>query len=128
MTAPEFLDHKDLLIIAEMATSARVDVRDHGLLSSALARPQATVFGEDAYPDIHTKAAALLHSLAGNHPLVDGNERLAWLAVWTFLDLNGHPPLTTDDEVVDFVLAVAAGELTEVSEIAARLATWSPAR
>lgn len=121
----EFLDHRDLLIVAEMATSARVDVRDHGLLASALARPQTTVFGEDAYPDIHTKAAALLHSLVGNHALVDGNKRLAWLATYVFLDLAGHAPIATDDEVVEFVLAVASGELTELPEIAARLESWS---
>jgi death-on-curing protein len=121
----EFLDHRDALIIAEMATSARVDVRDHGLLASALARPQTSVFGEDAYPDVHEKAAALLHSLARNHSLVDGNKRLAWLATYVFLDLAGHAPITTDDEVVEFVQAVAAGELTELPEIAARLKSWS---
>ncbi len=125
-TGTEFLDHRDILIIAEMATSARVDVRDHGLLASALARPRTTLFGEDAYPSIHEKAAALLHSLARNHALVDGNKRLAWLATYTFLDLHGSAPLTTDDEVVEFVLGVASGELTELRDIAARLASWAP--
>lgn len=123
----EFLDLDDLLIIAETAVGAHVDVRDHGLLASAAARPQTTVFGEDAYPSLHEKAAALLHSLARNHPLVDGNKRLAWLATYTFLDLNGDPPNATDDEVVEFVLSVAAGKLTEVGDIAQRLAEWSVA-
>lgn len=122
----EFLDLDDLLAIAEIAVGGPVDVRDHGLLASALARPQTTVFGADAYPGIHEKAAALLHSLACNHALVDGNKRLAWLATYTFLDINGHRAVTTDDEVVELVLAVASGELTELPPIAARLADWAP--
>ena len=66
--------------IADAAVGAEVMVHDVGLLESALGRPRATVFGDDAYPDLHTKAAALLHSLARNHALVDGNKRLAWAA------------------------------------------------
>jgi death on curing protein len=123
-----FLDADDLLLIAERAIDGEVLVRDHGLLASAAARPRTTVFGEDAYPDLFTKAAALLQSLAGNHPLVDGNKRLAWLATFVFLDLNGHRVNATQDEVVDLVVAVADGTLTEVADIAARLAPWSPAR
>jgi death-on-curing protein len=60
------------------------------LLESALARPRASVFGQDAYPDLHLKAAALLHSPARNHALVDGNKRLAWTACRTFLAINGQ--------------------------------------
>lgn len=121
----EFLTLDDLLLVAEIAIGGEVKVRDHGLLASAVARPQTTVFGEDAYPDLLMKAAALLHSLAGNHALVDGNKRLAWLATYTFLDINGLTMVTTDDEVVEFVVAVAAGEVAELSEIAARLASWT---
>lgn len=124
----EFLDLDDLLPVAATAVGGPVAVRDHSLLASAVARPRATAFGADAYPTLHEKAAALLHSLTGNHALVDGNKRLAWLATYVFLDLNGHPPQATDAEVVDLVLAVAAGELTEVADIADRLATWSPSR
>jgi death on curing protein len=120
-----FLDADDLLLIAERAIDGEVLVRDHGLLASAAARPQTTVFGEDAYPDPFTKAAALLQSLAGNHPLVDGNKRLAWLATYVFLDLNGHRLVATQDEVVDLVVAVADGILSDVADIAARLAPWS---
>jgi death-on-curing protein len=98
-------------------------VRDYGLLESALARPQTTVFGADAYPDLLTKAAALLHSLARNHALVDGNKRLAWLATYVFLDINGRRVTVTDDEVVELVLAVAASELDDVAAIAERLDT-----
>ena len=120
-----YLSLEQLLRIADAVIEGDVVVRDVGLLESALARPQTTLFGEDAYPGLHTKAAALLHSLAGNHALIDGNKRLAWAATAVFLDINGHPPVTTDDEVVEFVLAVASGELTELPDIAERLAAWS---
>jgi death on curing protein len=124
--AVEYLDLDDLLLIARDAVGGDVVVRDHGLLESALARPQATVFGADAYPDVPTKAAALLHSLARNHALLDGNKRLAWLATYVFLDINGCRVTATDDEVVEFVLAVAAGELDDVVAIAARLRVGAP--
>jgi death-on-curing protein len=121
----EFLDLEDLLVIAEIATGGSVLVRDHGLLASALARPQTTVFGEDGYPGLLDKAAALLQSLAGNHALVDGNKRLAWLATYTFLRLNGVDLRTDDAQVVDVVIAVADGTLDEVGDIAKRLEPWS---
>ena len=70
----EFLDLDDVLEIARQAVEGDVAVGDYGLLESALARPRASVFGQDAYPDLHLKAAALLHSLARNHALVDGNK------------------------------------------------------
>ncbi|MGQ0576015.1 MAG: type II toxin-antitoxin system death-on-curing family toxin [Pseudonocardia sp.] len=119
-----FLDVEDLLLIARDAVGGGFAVRDHGLLASAAARPQTTVFGEDAYPPLHLKAAALLHSLTCNHPLVDGNERLAWLATYVFLDLNGHRVVASQDDVVELVLAVADGTLREVDQIGKRLAAW----
>lgn len=122
----EYLDLDDLVLIGRDAVGGEVVVRDYGLLESARARPQATVFGADAYPDVPTKAAALLHSLARNHALVDGNKRLAWLATYVFLDINGGRVTATDDEVVEFVLAVAAGELDDVVVIAKRLREWAP--
>jgi death on curing protein len=121
-----YLSLDDLLKIADAAAGVEVMVRDVGLLESALGRPRATVFGDDAYPDLHTKAAALLHSLARNHALVDGNKRLAWAAPAVFLGINGHRVSTTDDEVVELVIAVAAGELTDVPAIAERLRAWTP--
>ncbi len=113
-----YLTLDDLLRIADAAVSGGVAVRDVGLLESALARPQTSLFGEDAYPDLHLKAAALLHSLAGNHALVDGNKRLAWAATAVFLGINGRRVVTSDDEVVEFVLAVAAGKETELEPMA----------
>lgn len=84
-----YLSLEDLLFVASQACG-EVIVRDYGLLESALARLAATVFGSDAYPTLHTKAAALLHSLTCNHALVDGNKRLAWAACAVFLGLDGQ--------------------------------------
>jgi death-on-curing protein len=121
-----YLSLDDLLRIADAAAGVEVVVRDVGLLESALGRPRATVFGDDAYPDLHTKAAALLHSLGRNHALVDGNKRLGWAATAVFLGINGHRVSAGDDEVVELVVAVAAGELTDMPVIADRLRPWSP--
>jgi len=116
-----FLDLEDLLHIAERTLSSALVVRDHGLLQSALARPQATVLGEDAYTAIHGKAAALLHSLAKSHALIDGNERLALAAVLSFYGMNGLRLTLTDDEAYRLVMRVATGELADVAEIASVL-------
>ena len=101
-----------------MASSSR----DMGLLASAVARPQTTVFGEDAYPTLSDKAAALMHSLARNHALVDGNKRLAWAAARVFCLLNGHDvQFASVDDAEAMVLAVAAGDL-DVPALASLLA------
>jgi death-on-curing protein len=120
-----YLSLDDLLRIADAAVEGNVIVRDIGLMESALGRPRATVFGADAYPSLPLKAAALLHSLARNHPLVDGNKRLSWAATAVFLGINGHRVVANQDEVVDLVLAVAAGTLDDLEKIAAELAGWS---
>lgn len=101
-------------------------VADYGLLDAAIARPQATAFGVDAYPDLLTKAAALLQSLARNHALVDGNERTAWATAWTFLYINGTDlgeNFDFDDAEV-FMNAVAAGLDSELGEIAENLRSF----
>lgn len=121
-----YLSLDDLLRIVDAAVEGDAIVRDIGLLESALGRPRATVFGSDAYPSLHLKAAALLHSLARNHALVDGNKRLAWAATAVFLGINGHRIVTGQDDVVDLVLAVAAGTLDDLEKIAAQLVAWSP--
>jgi death on curing protein len=95
------------------------------LLESALARPRASAFGEDAYADIHEKAAALLHSLARNHALVDGNKRIALVATIAFLGMNGIRLTLSNDEAYDLVISVATGALEDVSRIAAPLQTGS---
>ncbi|KAB8184984.1 type II toxin-antitoxin system death-on-curing family toxin [Microbispora catharanthi] len=107
------------LRIARHATGAPVEVRDIGLLEAALLRPRTSLFGRDAYPGLLTKAAAILHSILSNHPLVDGNKRAAWLTMYVFCAKNGVEIEPRDDDVAyDFVIAVASGKLTEVDEIA----------
>ena len=86
-------------------------VRDAGLLSSALARPATTVFGADAYDSLDLKAAAMLESLARNHPLVDGNKRTAWTLMVLFLWINGYRHEMPTDTGFDLVLGVARGDL-----------------
>lgn len=121
----EYLDLEDLLEIARAVVGDEVAVRDYGLLGSALARPRATVFGEDVYPDLHLKAAALMHSLARNHALVDGNKRLAWTACRTFLAINGQGISAPEDDRFGFVIEVATGALEDVGKLAERLRDWS---
>jgi len=109
-------------------TLAEVPVRDHGLLQSALARPQASAFGSDAYPSLEEKAAALLHSLARNHALVDGNKRLALAATIAFLGINGRRLTLTNDEAYELVMEVAAGQLHEIAELAGKIRDGSRPR
>jgi death on curing protein len=117
----EYLELEDLLHLAGRLLGEPPPVRDVGLLGSAAARPQTTVFGEDAYPDRWTKAAALLISVVKDHALVDGNKRLGWLATAVFLDLNGIDVThVSNDDVYELVMAVAAGKV-EVADLSERL-------
>ena len=116
-----YLTLPELVYIAERATGGKVDIRDPGLLESAAARPRASAFGADAYPDLDSKATALLHSLARNHALVDGNKRLALGALIAFYGINGRKLTLTNDAAYDLVMQVAAGQLDSVGEIAAVL-------
>ena len=119
-----YLTVEQALRIARTAVGGPIHVRDIGLLEAAVHRPRASVLGQDAYPDLFTKAAALLHSLARNHPLVDGNKRLAWLATYVFLAKNDVVLDPGDDVAYDLVVAVAAGTVDEVSDIAGVLASF----
>jgi death-on-curing protein len=123
-----YLTLPELLYIAERTLCGEPQVRDYGLLEAAAARPQATAFGGDAYPDLDAKAAALLHSLARNHALVDGNKRLALAAVIAFYGVNGRRLTLTNDQAYDLVIDVAAGHLNSVDDIAARLRTATEPR
>jgi death on curing protein len=122
-----YLDREDVLTAGSVALGAALKVSDYGLLASAVARPGATVFGIDAYPDPFTKAAALLQSLARNHAFVDGNERTAWTATWTFLGINGVALAAgfDVDSAEEFVLDVATGTQQSVEAIAADLARFA---
>jgi death on curing protein len=115
---------EDLLILVEELGG--LQVRDFGLLDSAAHRPAATIFGDDAYPGLDTKAAVLLESIARNHPLLDGNKRLAWVAAVVFYGINGVALRAPEDPAYELVVAVAEGRLPH-PETAAQLAGWTDA-
>ena len=102
-----YLDLEDLLVLVDDLGVG--PVRDLGLLDSAAHRPRTSLFGEDAYPDLDTKAAALLESLVRNHSLIDGNKRLGWLAAVVFYGLNGVTLDAPDDAAFDLVIGIATG-------------------
>lgn len=103
-------------------------IRDQGLLESALARPRASAFGEDAYVSLPEKAAALTHSLARNHGLVDGNKRLSLAALIAFLGMNGRRLTWSNDEAYEFIVGVASGHLDDITEIGATIADGTEER
>lgn len=96
-------------------------VRDVGLLESALLRPTSSAFGHDAYPDLWSKAAALMHSIIRNHPFVDANKRTAVNLTLAFLGHNGHDVFTADpDALIDLAVSIANDKL-DVPDIAVAL-------
>ncbi|MFI5670211.1 type II toxin-antitoxin system death-on-curing family toxin [Streptomyces sp. NPDC051704] len=113
----------EVLGLARLACQEQgVELRAPGLLESAVHRPRARMFGTPAYEDPYEQAAALLHGIAANHPLVDGNKRTAWLAAATFLAVNGIDLADADqDTAYDLVIDVAAGHESDVARIAERL-------
>jgi death-on-curing protein len=124
----EYLDRDDVLTAGSIAFGGELQVRDYGLLDAAVARPQATVFGVDAYPQVWEKAAALLQSLARNHALIDGNERTAWASAWTFLHINGIE-LAPDSDIdrAEILMNEVATQDGERGEIVAALLSFSVA-
>jgi len=117
------LTTEDLVAIATRIGRGEPQIRDLGLLESAAARPATSVFGADAYPDLATKAAAMLQSIVGNHALVDGNKRLGWLALVLLLALNGVRLDVDDDEAYDLVIGVAEAR-HDVASIVDVLRGW----
>jgi len=123
----EYLTIEEVLLLHArliQRTGGSGGVRDLGLLDSALARPQATFGGEDLYPSLWHKAAALMHSLVKNHPFVDGNKRTALTATGLFLELNGYTLTATNEEAIDFTRQAAVGEV-DVEFMAAWLESHS---
>jgi death-on-curing protein len=122
-----YLELEEVLAIHDAVEPGQPQIRDVGAIQSALGRPQVTAFGEDAYPTIWEKAAALLHSLACNQGWVDGNKRTAWVAAMTFLQINDHPldPGFDQFEAEELVVAVAEHRISSVSEIAAELVKYT---
>lgn len=108
-----YLTRDEVVEECSEALGMRLIVGDEGLLQAAVGRPQASAFGKDAYPTVWDKAAALMHSIATNHPFVDGNKRAAWTATWLFLGVNGHlmPTDYNVDDAEQLVLDVATGAM-----------------
>lgn len=128
MTDVRYIQVDEILAIARAVNGTEHNVRDMGLLVSAIERPRTNVFGAELYPTLHEKAAALLHSVARNHALVDGNKRTAWLAMRVFLRFNGAsadtvpPPVSVAGPFVEDV----AQDNVDVPAIAKLLAAWFP--
>lgn len=95
-------------------------MRDIGLLNSALQRPGTIIYGKYAYPTLHLQTAALVESLARNHALVDGNKRLAFLALVVFYDINDFELVLDDDSAYQFIIDICIGQ-HDVQSIAAFL-------
>ncbi|MFJ9627542.1 type II toxin-antitoxin system death-on-curing family toxin [Streptomyces sp. NPDC101175] len=113
-----YLSAEDVLAIAGHAVDdQQVVVRDVGLLESAVHRPSASMFGQDAYSDLFDKAAALLQSLAINPPFLDGNKRTAWVSCVVFLAMNDVQLRPDIDTAERLVIAVSTGSLDEVKGI-----------
>lgn len=122
-----YLTKADVRVIIEATLPSYVTVRDIGQLHAALLRPQTTAFGDDAYPDVWQKAAALMQSILIGHPLSDGNKRLAWVSAKLFLRLNGQKVGRPDQNAAyDLVIAVTTGDPVDVSEIAEQLRKLMP--
>ncbi|MFI0719551.1 type II toxin-antitoxin system death-on-curing family toxin [Streptomyces sp. NPDC021224] len=128
MTDVRYVQIDEILAVARAVNGTDHSVRDMGLLVSAIERPRTDVFGVEVYPAVHEKAAALLHSVARNHALIDGNKRTAWLAMRLFLRFNGvaagtpPPPVSVAGPFVEDV----AQDRVDVPVIAKRLAEWFP--
>jgi len=118
-----YLTAGDLIKINEIEVGEGL-LADFGLLESAALRPQQTVLGGDAYTDIHTKAAALMHSLIRNHPFVDGNKRTGVLSARLFYNLNGWDLRVEPGDLVALALNIAEGQI-DVEHIAGVLKGWA---
>lgn len=117
----EYLSLKDVLALIDDLKVG--PIRDVGLLDSAVHRPQATVFGADAYPELDQKAAVLLESLVRNHALIDGNKRIGWLATVVFYGLSNIELEAPDDDAYDLVIAIVSGAVS-YEDAAALLGRW----
>ncbi|MGL5858344.1 MAG: type II toxin-antitoxin system death-on-curing family toxin [Angustibacter sp.] len=124
MSKIRYLTIEDALAATEAFLGGPAQVRDWGLLDSALQRPRATVFGEDAYPTLELKAAALLCSLVANHALVDGNKRLGWVCTRLFVIYNGRDLHASEDDAFELVMSDASHQELDVSVLADTLRPW----
>ena len=109
-----FLTLEQLLEIHTLvieATSGSTGLRDLGRLESVIATQNQNVFGEELYPSIADKAAAIVRAIIADHPFVDGNERTAMLTGLTFLDMNKINFSANTGEIEDFAVEVATKHL-----------------
>lgn len=104
-----YLNIVELMMINEELIGKQSQLRDVDLLEAAVLRPQASAFGEDAYPTVVDKAAAFFHSLSRNHAFVDGNKRTSTVALILFLELNDYDIIWKPEEALEFILEVATG-------------------
>lgn len=114
-TVPRFLTEKEVLEIHNYQTQffgGAIDLRDDGLLRSAVATPQASFGGNFLYADIFEMAAAYWISIIGNHPFVDGNKRTGAMSAAVFLELNNHEFIIDEDVFIDAVIRSAQGLLS----------------
>ncbi len=130
MTEVRYLHIDEILAISRAANGTDHSVRDMGLPVSAIGRPRTHMFGAELYPTLHRKAAALLHAVARNHALIDGNKPTAWLATRTFLRFNGLSPSTLPPpaSIAGPFVEDVAQDLLDVPTIAKRLEAWFPAQ
>jgi death on curing protein len=103
-------DYLSTEILREQLEAIGFVVRDHGLFASCVERAAVTLYGQDAYPSLEHKAAAILESLIKNHPMIDGNKRSGWLSANMFLELNTVDVDCSLDDAFDFILAIATGQ------------------
>lgn len=118
-----YLTVDDVLHLHALEVGPGVGLRDRHLLESAVERPRQSAFGEDAYPTLATKAAALLESLAKNHAFLDGNKRIAVLASFVFLEINGYAVDTDDESVVEVVLGLL-GRAIDFNQLVTHIESW----
>lgn len=121
LTLSELIYINGVVLNKPEIASGKQQIRDIGLLDAAAARPAATAFGQDAYPTLREKAAALLHSVTRNHPFTDGNKRTATVAVVFMFHVNGQAVVWTQDDALTMILRAAEGT-AGLSELAA----WFP--
>ncbi len=107
----EFILHFHRQLLSEY--SGRPGLRDEGLLESALAQAQMTIDGKYLHPDIFEMAAAYGYHICQNHAFIDGNKRLALVAIDTFLQMNGWELIADEKETYITILRLAAGELNK---------------
>ncbi len=100
-----------LAVMVKYLTHVGFMIKDAGLLDAALLRPRTRLFGEDAYPTLELKAAAMMHSIVKNHPLMDGNKRSSWFALNAFLLINEYEVDASEDEAFEFILKIATDEV-----------------